>query len=421
MTITRRALKAFPFTKDRTPGGVRPTGTVSLTGGLSQSYEQIYKTQLWVSVVVNKLSRGIGRIPLKGYTRGANADRVLLKPGPGNWLANVLARPMPGVKSPFAWKEAIIGNLGLYGNCVVVKFRPRPGMPPTELWTSSFRNWEVKGGKTSTYEKYVFHVGGGLKLEFFPEDVIHFKWWGTGDDLVGQSPIEPLRRTLFVEDAAQRLQAASYENANRPSGMFVAPKGLEDNEVKRLQAVADALHGGVDKAFKLAVATGGVDWKPMSHTLIDSEVVETRKLNREEVAAAYDMPPPVIGILDKATFSNISEQHVMLYQDTMGAWVEMLEETLLEQLVYPERLMENQYVKFNLNAVLRGAMKERFEGLRMADWLTPNQKRELEDLDQIDDPRANMLWMPLNMMPIGEGALEMEERLARLQAAGATE
>jgi hypothetical protein len=32
-----------------------------------------------------------------------------------------------------------------------------------------------------------------------------------------------------------------------------------------------------------------------------------------------------------------------------------------------------------------------------------------------------MLWMPPNMMPIGEGAVAMEERLARLQAVKATE
>ncbi len=37
----------------------------------------------------------------------------------------------------------------------------------------------------------------------------------------------------------------------------------------------------------------------------------------------------------------------------------------------------------------------------------------------MDDPRADMLWMPLNMVPIGEGAVAMEERLARLQAAKA--
>jgi len=87
----------------------------------------------------------------------------------------------------------------------------------------------------------------------------------------------------------------------------------------------------------------------------------------------------------------------------------------------PEPLPAGQYVEFDLNEVLKGNPKERFEALKAADFLTPNEKRALENRDRVDDPRADMLWMPLNMMPIGEGAVAMEERLARLQAAKATE
>lgn len=50
-----------------------------------------------------------------------------------------------------------------------------------------------------------------------------------------------------------------------------------------------------------------------------------------------------------------------------------------------------------------------------------NEKRALKNRDRVGDPRADMLWMPLNMMPIGEGAVAMEERLARLHSAKATE
>lgn len=86
-----------------------------------------------------------------------------------------------------------------------MKARPGPGKPPTEVWTSSFRNWEVVRGKTAPVEAYVFHGSAGQRLTFAPEDVLHFKWWGTGNDPVAFSPMEQLRRTLMMEDAAQRL------------------------------------------------------------------------------------------------------------------------------------------------------------------------------------------------------------------------
>ncbi len=59
--------------------------------------------------------------------------------------------------------------------------------------------------------------------------------------------------------------------------------------------------------------------------------------------------------------------------------------------------------------------------MKAADLPTPNEKRALENRDRVDDPRADMLWMPLNMMPIGEGAVAMEERLAHLQASKTSE
>jgi phage portal protein BeeE len=56
----------------------------------------------------------------------------------------------------------------------------------------------------------------------------------------------------------------------------------------------------------------------MTLTAEEAQYIETRKLNREEVCAAYDVPPPVVHILDRATFSNITEQMRSMYRDTMA-------------------------------------------------------------------------------------------------------
>jgi hypothetical protein len=54
-------LKGFPFGQTATPG-LRPgLGTLPLVGGVSQSYEQMYRGQLWLNVVINKLARGIAQ------------------------------------------------------------------------------------------------------------------------------------------------------------------------------------------------------------------------------------------------------------------------------------------------------------------------------------------------------------------------
>jgi phage portal protein BeeE len=37
---------------------------------------------------------------------------------------------------------------------------------------------------------------------------------------MGLAPLEPLRMTLAIEDAAQRLGVASFQNGARPSGVI---------------------------------------------------------------------------------------------------------------------------------------------------------------------------------------------------------
>ena len=62
----------------------------------------------------------------------------------------------------------------------------------------------------------------------------------------------------------------------------------------------------------------------LSHSAVEAELIDQRKLNREEIAAAYDVPPPLIGILDRATFSNIQVQAKMLYGMVLGPWLALV-------------------------------------------------------------------------------------------------
>lgn len=378
-------------------------GSIELVNLQKSSYEKIYRTQIWVATVVNKLSRGIARLPLKTYVDGDRpAERTRQRSGP---LPDLLKMPYPQ-GTPFGFKSAIVGNVGIYGNCVAVKVR-EGHREPTWLIPTSFAHWQLEPGdgplgQGRPIEWYLFTSNRGQRMAFAPDQVVHFKWWGPGLDVVGAPPLEPLRRTLVVEDAAQRTQIASYEHGNRPSGAWSTDATLRKEQIELIRQQLDDTYGGVDNAFKMAVLTGGVKWSPMSHNLVDSEIIATRKLTREEVAAAYDMPPPAIEILDRATFSNVTEQAIQLYRDTYGPWLTMIEETIQSQLIDLEPRMRGQYVEFDLNEALKGDPLKRFQAYQSAQWwMTPNEVRERENLPPVDDDRANSINIPLNLDPVG--------------------
>ncbi len=375
-------------------------GHIALVGNASATYEQLYRTQIWVWAAVNRLAFGIARLPLKAYIDGgAPGERERVREG---WLPELIEYPYAGGDS-FLLISEILANLAIHGNAIAVKVRPRPGMPPAELIPSSWAYWRVHRGKQRRVDWYEFQSREG-PIPFLPSEVVHFRRYAPGPGIVSPSPLEPLARTLAVEDAAQRTQIASYENGMRPGGAVSVEGTLKRVDADEVREQLRETYGGVDNAYKMMLLDRGARWLDMSHTLVDSEIVATRKLTREEVAAAFNMPPPVIGILERATFSNIEEQHIMEYSDTDGPWLRAIERALKSQLIRQELTMKGQYVEFDLNEVLRGNTTARYEALTKAvgaPFITVNEARAGENLPPIDSPEADTVARPLNQEPIG--------------------
>lgn len=383
--------------------------SISLVGGESATYEELYRTQPWVQIVVNKLAKTTGRLPLKVYRNPDEpGERERVRTGP---LASLLMLPSERLGTG-EFVRMIVSNVALHGNFVAVKWRPRPGIPPQRLLCSSFAYWDVvSDGEGNTW--YTYRPARGPVIPFRPEEVLHFAWWKPGPGLKAPSPMEALRRTLMMEDATQRAAIASFENGMRQAGFFAAKGTIPPAQFDRIRAQLSEKYGGPDNAMSVVLLDNDIDWKRMSNDAQESELVNLRKLTREEVAAVLDVPPPVIGILDRATFSNITEQHLMLYQDTVEPWTDMIQEVFAVQLVGGEPLMEGEYAEFDFGAVLAGDPVKQTDTLVKAvggPFMTPNEARALKNLPPIGAPEADELRPAPNASLKGEENGDGEKR-----------
>ncbi len=144
-------------------------------------------------------------------------------------------------------------------------------------------------------------------------------------------------------------------------------------------------------------------FNPVAQTSEQLQYVEARKLTREEVAAAYFIPPPMVGLLDKATFSNITEQHKMLYQDTLGPWLTMIADELALQLIPDLPGSDRVYVEFNLAEKLTGSFETRSDSMQKAcggPFLTVNEVRAMDNRPPVEGGDA--LIRPLNVTQNGD-------------------
>ena len=398
-------------------------GHVALMGeGRSISYTRLYRTQPWVGVVVNKLYRQISTLPLKVYRRNSQNDRERVSSGDrqGGDLVTLLSHPWPRAGAVHLKQKLAFPAL-LHGNAVIAKYRPRAGRPPKELLPLDWRLLAVhddgQGGPIDFYET----TQTGRPSRIAPEAAVHVAW-ESPDGNVGVSPLQQLGVTIAAEDALQRYAAASFNNGVNPSSAIVLPADENaDAELREeIRQEVHSIHGGVDNAFRMLVLGGGADLKSVAHTAKEAELIETRKLNREEVAAVYDVPPPMVGILDKATYSNINEQHRMLYSTVLRPWLTLIEETIQAQLIDPEPAWADQglYVEFDLGEVLKGDPKERAEAAKNfigSGIYTINEWRALENLPKIPNPACDEPLIAINnMRPAGDLTDAESRALARV-------
>lgn len=386
-----------------TPEGFN-TGLARNSVPLSQfggggSYANLYRTQPWVAVVVNKLTRQVARPPLKAYERNSQNEKSVVTSGR---LYDLMRRPAKR-RGPVQLKQWMSFPTLLHGNGPIQKMRKEKAGPPTSFRPLDYRLLTLvideSTGEIDRWETTQFG-----KREFIdPADLVHFAWEGP-DGILGVSPLKQLGVTIRIEQAAQTWQEATFRNSVRPSGGVTLPEDSKlslDKEYRaELSSDLARMHAGGPNAGKPIVLPPGSTWQGFSATAHDAELIKQRVLAREEVAAVYDIPPPVIGILDNATYSNMDTIfEKVLFGPVLGPWFTLFEETFSAQVIDDEPAFEGQWVEFDLSEVLRGDPVKQATALKTQmsiGLLTINEARGIQNLPKIDHPSCDLPMIPAN-------------------------
>lgn len=348
-----------------------------------QSYAELYSKQLWVSVLVNKRAKAAARLPLKTYEKTPTGRRDASSSPYGQ----LLRRPSNSIHPVLFW-QWVCSTFDIHGEAFLGKIRDRGGRP-IELvpLAPQYIKHELIGNR------WVWsYVSPTLTMyDIARRDLVHFRTFNARSNLRGASLLEPLRSTLENEDGARRANAAMWKNGGRPSVVLEHPSKLSDPAYERISASWANTHGGVDNWAKAVILEESMKANVVPLNVEDLQYIEGRRLNREECCAAFDMPPAAVQILDRATFSNITENLRSVYRDTMAPILGVFESTLdfelrdgrFDDLGADPDFGESFYCEFLMEEVLRGDFEARQQAYAMADYMTIAEKRERENLPPI--------------------------------------
>jgi HK97 family phage portal protein len=373
-----------------------PTWQASSSGSLYgqhlSTYARIYASQPNVRTCVDFLARNTAQLGIHVFRRVSDTDRVRL---PEHDLARWLERPTART-STYRLVENLMGDLGIYFNAYWLKvpYTTPEGddliglvrLPPEEM--------SVIGGLLPSAYRW---TRGGKFLDFAPEQIVHFDGYNPLSSLVGLSPLDTLRGILAEEAAANEHRENYWRNAARHEGVIERPLAAprwtptqRDSWREQWQSKFATAAG----AGMVAVLEDGMTYKATSFSARDSEYAAGRKLTREECAAAYHIPLPMVGILEHATFSNVKEQHKHLYQDCLGPWLEMIQQAIERQLLVESGDQRGVYVEFNINDKLKGSFEEQATSLHTLvgrPLMTANEGRARLNLPRDEDPSSDEL------------------------------
>ncbi len=194
------------------------------------------------------------------------------------------------------------------------------------------------------------------------------------------------------------LHASSlFKNAARPAGVIEIAGKLGDEGLKKMKSAWQSAHEGPANTGKTAVLWDGAKFNPITMNSTDSQFLENRKHQLDEIARAFRVPPSMIYELDRATWSNSEQMGLEFLNYSLEPWLKALEGALRRGLFLPEERKNHRIVfdRDDLTKADLGARATAISSLISVKVINPNEGREWLDLapykggDEFSNPHIN--------------------------------
>ncbi|WP_226782744.1 phage portal protein [Oceaniglobus trochenteri] len=348
------------------------------------------------------LSKTVASLALGVFERQDDDSRVRRGDHP---IARLLRNPNPRETS-FEFLANMVDDLAAEG--VFLAERVNQGEANERLWRIAPQHFDVEELPDRGLR---FRVREPNKPErvLLDEEVWYIPLPPVCDTRRGRSPIlKDGVEAIGAALALQRYANSFFSNDATPPILFRHKGNFADKESKEnfLRAWQRALTGR--NRHKPGVLEYDMTVEQLAHSNEQAQFLETRKELWLDISRLWRIPPHKVGILDKATFSNIEEQSLDFVIGTLGPWLEMIEGSVNKHLLNGE---ERFYFEFNVDSLLRGDIESRFQAYALGrnwGWLSVNEIRRRENLNGIG-PEGDRFMEPLNMAPVGNVGRERKE------------
>lgn len=332
-----------------------------------------------------------------GKTRAVNHPLYkLMHDGPNEYMTS------------YEYREIMSTHLNLNGNHYSQKVRGNGGIKELIPLNPS----KMKVEQTNVGIVYTYTYEDGKHEEFRPDQIWHIKLMpiscshnaNAPEGILGVSPITMAKETLGSALAADEYGARYFAN-NATIGLnFQFPGKLSDNAKAWLKETLSE-YSKLENKFKPLITEEGGKIEQLGISNSDSQFLESRNFNVEEIARIFRVPPILLGHpTNTMTYASAEQIFLSFGKFTILPWCRRIEHSANRYLLSPKD-REKYFFEFNLEGLLRADTKTRYEAYASArqwGWMNPNEIRKLENMDPLPDDKGDIYLEPENMRPAGE-------------------
>ena len=225
-------------------------------------------------------------------------------------------------------------------------------------------------------------------------EIVHIPNWG--DSLVGYDPVSIASEAIALGLSAQEYAARSIAEGSVPPGILSVEMVLTPEEAAE---ISEAWHARPPN--KAAVLGNGAKFQHINLEPEKLQLEQLRKFQNTQIATLLGLPPFLLGDMDHASQgggNGLEEQNRLLIQFNFQGHTNAVEQAVSDSLLVRE--LTGRYMRVSYGGLLRGTTLQRYQALRIADFMTINEKRALEELEPLPD--GDELLAPLNLAPLDQ-------------------
>ncbi|OOH89530.1 phage portal protein [Pasteurellaceae bacterium 15-036681] len=332
-----------------------------------------------VYACVNVLASSLAQLPLHVLRKDGNKIEsardhplyYLLHDSPNFW------------QTSYKMREYNQSAVLLHGNAYLHIERNKKGEVLSLETREPERTTLLKKGDRYTYGYY--DDDGPLAIH--PDDMVHIKALGTSLKM-GKSVIQQHAETIGLGLDAKEFATGFFNGNARPAGIVTVKQQINQNSWENFKKMWEKAQLELrKKENKTILLPADLDYKALTISPVDTELLSMMKLNRSEIAGIFNVPAHMINDLEKATFSNISEQTIQFIRYSLMPWIVNWEQEINRKAFSTAERKAGYFVKFNLSGIMRGTPSERatfYHNAITDGWMSRNEARIFEDMNPVD-------------------------------------